>query len=203
MNVCACGRGGADVSRLSHAIEYLLTERINRFEVRTHSLHHDLRRDVDHVSMPHMAAIYYVRHLHPAAELIGLHLYGKDAYVRGLHVVENLPWQILQGAWRTLFEHEGIPLTADALQLCGQRCGDLTCLPVCDEGDFLFALNAQAGRNRVASAFAELFSKRYVDQIGIFFLDQKTHPLSLQARTSFGSHVIYDRVQIVGLAKDA
>ena len=141
------GGGGADAGGAANAIEHLLPEAVDQVEVGAHALAHDLRRDVDHVGVAHVAAVDDVGHLHARVEFVGLDLDGEDRDLRGLHVGEDGGGHVDERARGQVFEDEGIPRAAALGQLRGQGSGNRLRGTVGDQRDLLRRLDAQAGGN--------------------------------------------------------
>ena len=146
------GGGGANAGGAADAIENLLAEPVDEVEVGAHALAHDLRRDVDHVGVAHVAAIDDVGHLHAGVELVGLHLDGEDGDLRGFHVGEDGGGHIGERARGQIFEDEGVPGAAALGQLRGERGGDGLGGAVGDERDLFARIDAQAGGDGRARA---------------------------------------------------
>ena len=79
--VAAAGRGGAHLAGHAHYVDHLLAQAIDLQVVGAHALTHDLRRDVDHVRVPHASLVHDVGELHARGQLVLLHLHGKDRHL--------------------------------------------------------------------------------------------------------------------------
>src|SRR5216683_1699234 len=125
----------------------------------------DLGGDVDHVGVAHAAAIDYVRHLHAAAEFVGLDLDGEDADLRALHVGEDGGGHLDEGPGRDAFQHECVPGAADLFELACDGGGDGEATVVRDERGFFAGLDLKAGGDGVARAGRELRRKFYGEKV--------------------------------------
>ena len=146
------GGGGANARGAADTIQNLLRETVDEVEVRAHALAHDLRRDVDHVGVAHVAAVDNVGHLHAGVKFVGLHLHGKDGDLRGLHVGEDGSGHVRERARSQVFKDEGVPGAAALGQLRGDCGGDGLGGAVGDEGDLLGRVDAKAGGDGGARA---------------------------------------------------
>ena len=150
-NISAGSGGGANADGAANPIQNLLAEPVNKIKVRSHALAHDLWRDVDHMSMAHVAAVDYVGHLHARVEFIGLHLDRKDRYLRGFHIGEHLGGHVDERARGKVFEDERVPIAATLGELRGKSGGDGLGDAIGDERDLFRGVDAQArgsGRDR-------------------------------------------------------
>ncbi len=134
----------------------LLAQAVDQVEVGAHALAHDFGRDVDHVRVAHVAAVDDVGHLHARAELIGLHLHGKDGDLRGFHVGQHGGGHVGERARGEVFEEEGVPRAADGGELGGEGGGDGRGDAIGDQRDFFLGLDAQAGGDGGAGSLGEL-----------------------------------------------
>jgi len=148
----AGGSGGADAGGAAHAIEYLLTEAVDLIVVGAHAIAHDLRCDVDHVSVAHAAAVDDVGHLHAGLQLIGLHLNSEDGDLRSLHVFEHSGRHVDERARREIFKDESVERAATLGELSSDGCGDGLGDAVGDEGDLFVLPDAQTGEDGRAGA---------------------------------------------------
>ncbi len=155
-NVGAGGGGGADARGAANAFEDLLGEPVDEVEVGAHALAHDFRRDVDHVSVAHVAAVDDVGHLHAGVELVGLHLHGEDGDLRGFHVGEDGGGHVGERTRGEVFKNECVPGAPALGELRGEGCGDGLGDAVGDERDLLVRRDAQAGGDGGAGAGDEL-----------------------------------------------
>ena len=155
-DVGAGGGGGADAGCFANAVENLLGEAVDEIEVGAHALAHDFRRDVDHVSVAHAAAVDDVGHLHAGVELVGLDLHGEDGDLRRFHVGEDGGGHVNERARGEVFEDEGVPLTTELGKLRGDGRGDGLGDAIGDEGDLFGGRDAQAGGDSGTGAGDEL-----------------------------------------------
>ena len=100
----------------------------------------------------HLAPVDHVRHLHARAQFIGLRLHREDAHVAGFHVGEHFGGHILQRARRQVFQHEGVILQVEPLQLRRQCRADLQARAIGDQGHFLLGCTRQTTHDRIARA---------------------------------------------------
>ena len=141
-------------------------EAVDEVEVGAHALAHDLRRDVDHVGVAHVAAVDDVGHLHARVELVGLHLDGEDGDLRGFHVGEDGGGHVDERARGQVFEHEGVPGAAALGQLRAEGGGDGLGGAVGDERDLFGGLDAQAGgdgRARAGNEFGGVVERKKME----------------------------------------
>ena len=127
-------------------------EAIDEVEVGAHALAHDFGRDIDHVSVAHVAAVDDVGHLHARVEFVRLHLHREDGDLRRLHVVKDRGGHVVERAGREVFEDEGVPGTAALGKLGGKGSSDWLGGAVGDERDFLVGLDTQTGDHGGAGA---------------------------------------------------
>ena len=147
-------------------------------EIGPHPLAHDLRGDVHHVRVAHMASIDHVGHLHPRPQLVALHHHGEDADVRGLHVLQHRVRHLGERPRRKVLQDEPVPAAAFGGQLGGQRPGDRRGGQIGDQRHLLVRLDAQAGFDGAVGAGGELGGKRRGQdrlclgrEVGVHFAD--------------------------------
>ena len=89
-------------------------------EVRAHALEHDAAVDVDHVRVPHLAAVDDIGHLHARPQFVGLRPNREDADVARLHILEYLARHVVQGPRGEIFENPGVVRATEARRAHGR-----------------------------------------------------------------------------------
>ena len=165
-NICPSSRRRANPRRLLYPLQHLLRKPVDQVEIGPHSLAHDLRGDVDHVRVAHVAAINHVGHLHPRLQLILLHLNRKDRHLGAFHIGQHRRRHIDQRPWGQVLEQKRIPLASARRKLLPDRGRNLLRRPVRNQGDFLRRIDAQAGSHRRLSSRRKLGRVGHLKKIG-------------------------------------
>src|SRR4051812_6130303 len=109
-----------DTFGVARALDQTLTERVDRANIRAHSLEHDLTRDVDHVGVANVMLVHDVAHLHARPELTPLALRAKNRDLRLREIVENDFRHAHERSHRIIFHYKNGVLRADFLYFRAQ-----------------------------------------------------------------------------------